>query len=1362
MAAYIQETGRSFPNPTKGTDFTSEFKRPASGDYDSHGDYPGVGTGMAYTITFEGGGPGTMPMGKDVVHYIGDDDPTNVSGKTERQPIYRWYRGSKDDHMYTNLPRLIKSHLGCENESWKKAAGGYNPEPRSGAPVFYVMTKQVENSVPLKAYYSYWPDDSQLCVGTNVPTGLNGVGCGRNKYKYITTLGYVFTSQADADEYCTGGETAKPLYEYLHPDPDHFYTITPETEVNLEGIAEGGPADPAQSYNKEYAYLGILCYAFAEPPRDAPTDLIRDIGKIGPTGMPPCIDKSGWYDYTFGQQATWNGIVNGMGAWTEFMYLQMRDAQGNNVEGPPAINGWGNPDNVEALSNDAFFEWSYGLSGAVKGAIPRYLGFEDMYDSQFVFYLYDTSYPWNGPIFSTQYILSNAQCCPNTTDPEGCPQCAPVWTYHSHFYEIQEDVWNTTHTDISIHDESSVGVKESFWTIGTGSTTIFFRYLTRTGDFNRGETINGWDINSVYYFGDELKCGVMELTWNDANDNKWYVNPACVAWRLTDTSAVEVTNSLAEKGAWVGPVVPNNPAVPWSNFMKTYGIYPSIPADDVVDPLIGVWQVHTATFTITTAGDYSLAIESDNYGYMKITDSGGTVLVDREIVYASGMGSEVFQWMTLGPGTYTLETRVMNINRATTQEPFTYQEQFTSSDGGTAEILAGYGIPNKAAFCGTYEFPKKISYWKVQLNPKALIPSRTLDEAELEAVVSDSGEVIAVNIINGGRGYVNPTISVMNPRELENFSPTDTADFMEDSINSDYDYDKAIGNPSVNPGEFKQRNMKSAMKAYGSQSGIIKLPETKDKDKIKIRRAQVEISEIDTLGVIKSIRVIDGGAGYNQAEAPYVHLVEPEHIEYQSDDAGANELNDTHKQMGEAWNHQFDSPYLDQPIGANFDSETMGYVQSSFGVAQEKQNTPTSVYVEVPDSYVRAANDGVDDDKTTLCMNLPAACKEINARGYISQAMPDEEVFSVMSSLDPSIANLEKDVMPYAYKSTSSVDDYGENMSHLYGPFGKKRCIEVSQPRLYNIARWFDMPCAYLDVGDDGEQKAFGWLPYKYCASTEKEASFRVSLSCEGYVGGSQGPAFMDWFASRPVPYLQEKREAPGNAGKRMWNCRRGSIPGRCYRDPNNSSDIIFVPVGQDENTWDYNRAEYTELEQLQMWAGDNITSSAAVQTWLGHPTANDPAGTPHSVDYTALTVAACTNGQPPNDCWDRYVRGVVANDGPLTVYCGYDNQGNGLAGQTYCNTPELHNNHCLALDKVLDSSIAVTPKRVRGSGADMRMLMGPYNGTMSVRNYLTGGVIALDKAIKNYGNPYFDECSEENSWYSGTEINEKERGINQ
>ena len=181
MAAYIQETGRSFPNPIKGGDFSREFKRPASGEYRTHGDYPGVnGAGnQTYSITFEGGGPGTMPLGKDLVHYIGDDDPTNVSNNgNERQGIYRWYRGSKDDHKYTRTERIQKKDMGCENESWSKAARAYNPEPRSGKPVFHVMTAQVPNSVPLKAYYSHWPEDTQLCAGTNVPKGLNGVGWG--------------------------------------------------------------------------------------------------------------------------------------------------------------------------------------------------------------------------------------------------------------------------------------------------------------------------------------------------------------------------------------------------------------------------------------------------------------------------------------------------------------------------------------------------------------------------------------------------------------------------------------------------------------------------------------------------------------------------------------------------------------------------------------------------------------------------------------------------------------------------------------------------------------------------------------------------------------------------------------------------------------------------------------------------------------------------------------------------------------------------------------------------------------------------------------------------------------------------------
>ncbi len=1225
MPAYIQETGRSYPNPIKGGGFNQNFKRPSSGNYRTSSDYPGVGTSMAYAITFEDGGPGSLPMGKDVVHYIGDEEPTNVNASgNERVGIYRFYRAAKDDHKYSRDPQLMKRDFGCENESWKRAASGYNPEPRSGKPVFYIMIAQVTNSIPLKAYYSHWPDDTQLCAGTNVPTGLNGVGCGRNLYKEVDTLGYVFATEAEAQAYCSAGEVPAPIYEYLHPDPDHFYTIDPAREVNL---ADNSPIPPAEALGKQYSYLGIIGWAFKTRALDSPTDTILDIGKIGPTGQ--SINKSGWYDYTDDDQFSYGEAGFGSGGWSEFMYRQMRDSAGNSVEGPPNVNGWGWPDNVDILDNEALFEWSYGLSGAVKGAVPRFLGFEDMYDSQFVFYLYDTTYPWNGPIFSSQYIISNAKCCPNTTDPEGCPQCQPVWTYHSHFYEINSDVWNTTKTKLSIHDASSAGVNESFWTVDTDTPIIFFRYLTRTGDYGPGEKINGWDIVSVYYFGDELKCGIMELTWD---------SPA---------------NSTANT--------------------------------------------------------------------------------------------------------------------------FSYQQNFTSSDGGQIEVLAGYGIPNKSAFCGTYEFPKKISYWKVEIDPKALIPRRTMDEAKLEAVVGDDGEIKAVVIINGGRGYVNPTIQVMDPQGLDDFSPNDSADFMADKLGMDPDAEKAIADPDKEDQSMSTQDMKSHTRVWQSSTEAVDA-EDKNKDVYRLKRAEVEISQLDDEGIIRAVRVVDPGAGYSQANTVLVHVVDPEIIEYEgvrdkdgNFQAGGKEMEEAAENMDKAWDHTFEKrdvvygvrdeatmdDYSMQPLSSNMDPMTRDIVKESMSHSSDMpSNNATQVSVTVPDSYIRAAGDGIDDDITKLCFNLPAECVEVNGTANMKAGMPDAKNLEYVTANDSGVTEFQDGALGYALQGVDQADTFGANMSHLYGPFGQKQCIEVAQPKLYNITRWFDMPCAYLDTNEDGERKAFGWLPYKYCASKEKEATFRVSMEIEGYVGGSQGPAFMDFLKNMPVPFLQAKRPITTNAGEKTWKCKRSSIDGRCYRDPQDPGNMVFVPVGLDENTYDYNRSNYTELEQLQMWAGSNISSNAAVQTWLGHPTAGDPAGTPHSVDYTAITVASCTNGVPPNECWDTYVRNVNASDGPLTVYSGYDANGNGQSGSTFCGTSELYDS-CAALDKCMDASIAINPQRITGSGANARMNMGSYNGIMAVRNYLSGGVIALGRALRNYGNPYFDECSEDNAWTDGETLND-------
>ena len=62
----------------------------------------------------------------------------------------------------------------------------------------------------------------------------------------------------------------------------------------------------------------------------------------------------------------------------------------------------------------------------------------------------------------------------------------------------------------------------------------------------------------------------------------------------------------------------------------------------------------------------------------------------------------------------------------------------------------------------------------------------------------------------------------------------------------------------------------------------------------------------------------------------------------------------------------------------------------------------------------------------------------------------------------------------------------------------------------------------------------------------------------------------------------------------------------------------------------------------------------------------------------------------------------------------------------------------CVALNEVLDSSIAVQPGRQTGTN---QMVMGPYRGEMKVRNYLTGATITYAKAVQYLSNPYFSEC---------------------
>tara|TARA_A100001035_G_scaffold8379_1_gene5917 strand:- start:509 stop:4381 length:3873 start_codon:yes stop_codon:yes gene_type:complete len=1288
MPAYLQETARSFPNPISGEEYNTTWKRPSSGDYESHSSGNGLGTGTDYFITFEGSGPGSYPLGKDAVHYIGDQEETCIAncGYT-RAPVYRWYRGAKRDHKYTKKPEMIEADAGCENESWKKISSGYNHEPRKGTPYFFCLDRQQEGSVPLVMWYSYWPDNCVLVAGTGNPPGVN-TGCGKGKYYKCYTLGYIFTSLSDAQEY---GDDAVPLYHYRYgsqsaskgKDIDDFYTINPAGEVNLED----NPIPCRKPMDREYQYQGIIGYVYPADAPSAPQQQVIDVGRIGPTGQ--CVDKTGWYEFD-DETGPFNWRVYNRGGYP-----------GGYPNGPasatPGVIGFGNPDNAEIIDAEANFEWAYGLNGAIKGAVPRFLGFEDSYDSQFYYYLYDTTYPWNGPLFGIQYELNDIPCCPNTTcndSNSGRPRpcCVPNEHFYSHFYQIRQDSWETTKTRCVLTDTSTNGVNESFETIDTDSPRVLFRYTTRTGDFNRGEEINGWNIVSVFYYGDQLKCGLMEL-------------------------------------------------------------------------------------------------------------EGGT-------------------------------------------NAFSYLQQFTSTDGGTVEILAGYGIANKCAFAGVYEFPKKVSYYKVELSPKALVPNRTLDEAKLEAIINNKGAISEVEIINSGRGYSkNAKVTAITPKVLNNFSPTDTTEHLDDLIRKDYNAEEAIG---FTESEFSGDDpIKDVQVAYGTFSGATEFPTDHDGIASKLKAATLEIAAFDEIGGIKKIRVIDGGSGYSQEEPPDVFISDPEYIEYESPDIGDIAA------LGQGISNQFEFMNDGIPVGEDQDPNSwintntgndfggaptqfqslgttgIGSATSPNQVANTGftiMNTP--IASAAPDSYIRMAE--IDEEnETKLCFDLPPNCLEVDGRGNVMDAIPKEDFWEIVSGVSPGVREFESQVMPSVYQGVGKLEEYQEQTSHVYGPFNKDRCLTMGQPKIYNIRRWFDMPCAYVSTVERGSQtldmiekgrnlsddRAFGYLPYKYCASKIKEAEFNVSIMVEGKVIGSMGQDFMDYMDSFTKPKVTPRRKVSG--GYKTWNCNNGDVDGRCYRDPNDANDIIFVPVGLDENTFDYNRNGFSEYEQFRLWLGDNLTgggltSAQTTFSWVDDETTTDSEGNSqttnyggtNSTAYTAFTVDCSpdpgSTNVPNHDCWDKYVRASGApSDAPLDVYCGWDASGNPMSGERFWEirgpangtNPSGHttptgpvNPFCaqcggsgytgglvwsylsqttsppaVGLSSVNDASIAIDPTRIyQNSDGDKAFKMGSYSGTMRVRNWLTGGVQALSNSLKNFGNPYFSECDVARPDEAGKRINQE------
>ena len=1169
MPAYIIETGRSYRNPIESKDFEKRW---------NSDEYEGVPDG--YQIRFLGAGPGSLPLGKDNVHYIGDEEEVCTNCDSDRREVYRHYRGTGGngfDHTYTTENRIRKEDMAGERGKGK-VAKKYNAEPRSNRPVFFVLESASSGGTQFYRHYNHDINNTKISSNTSEGSGWENTG----------TLGYIHTTESGA---ATHGADYTPLYHYYAGAPkyDDFYTTNPAGEVNLSG----GPIPPSDPQKGEYVYQGIIGYVYTGGFGSQKAKQVVDIGLIGPTGQ--CVDKSGWYQWAE--------------PWSYFRYRWGRRGDTDSrFEGPPNMNGWGDADYVEVADPDANFEWAYGLNGAIKGAVPRYLGFEDMYDSQFVYYLYDTSYPWNGPIFGIQYTLSDAGCCPNTTctdeQERSYPCCIRTYSYHSHFYQIRQDSWETTKSTLKLSDMSTQGVNESFWTVGTDSRRIFFRYTSTTGAFRRGEEVNGWTITSVRYFGDENKAGFIDLGETDAE---------------------------------------------------------------------------------------------------------------------SGNGNT-----------------------------FTYNQQITSADGGTAVVLAGYGIGDKCAFFGVYEFPKKVTYFQVEIDPNALVASRTLDEAKLEAVINEAGELAEVKITNGGYGYRfdQTTISVSSPGIMEDFSPGDYASEMMNQTPLNNNLSNAR-----TPGYKQETNQDYDMQMHNAiqkTSNTLAQSDAKTAGKtvynrgktILQKQAKVIVEEIDANGSILRVAITDPGSGYSPDFPPLVAVVIPETVSRGfegQDTAGFNPVSQG------ALKNVKDKFATD----GGFDLESV--LQEGFSKIED------GLSVELPQGYMKVT-DVSKTDKTVLCQDLPATCLDLTLPGIVSDALPTDESFKEVRKVSDGINDYLNGPFSQVRQAAQESDQRSTALSGVYGWNGGKACIEIPQPKTYAVSRFFDMPCSYrgtsnpLSPLEDPKPVAFGWVVHKYCASEAEEATFKVSMRLEGRTVGSQGQDFMDFLKDKmPAAKLTPTRKVSGLA--KTHPCFRGGIQGRCYRDPNGPG-YVFVPIGLDENTFDYNRSSFSEFEQFQLWLHDNIatyTPNFLVGPWTWSfttpntdPQTGEPDGTSttenfsDSTNITAIEAEPWENGAPPNECWDTYVRGVTASDGPLDVFCGWDANGQPIAGTTYDQVPELMS-ICAALENVNDVSIAVQPGRMQGGNPSF--VLGPYVGQMKVRNYLTGATIVYSKAVQYLSNPYFSEC---------------------
>ena len=525
------------------------------------------------------------------------------------------------------------------------------------SPAFYILRDPIPGkSVPLFRFYSTLKQDTFLTTNPGMPdtpgvgerATMNASGMAGGEL-----IGHVFPTSIAANSYLAQNEKAQAIHRFHSGNPfDHKYKID-------------GPANPVKLVDNEYRI-----------PSEVKTDLMIQID----------VEKgSSSYDSSLGFYLAdetgpkYGRIVctrakGGTELYTAYLPSAKLNEYAGGTMGFFLMPNGGNL-NSQAVNDVISFE---ALNTGGNGAGFRGTGVSTAQQN----YIFFSGRKWN-PQNNKDYTKwqgANTQMWEDLLDGDDDYNDVRLWhkvgwSYDGYMYEGIQCYAYAGPAPEKIMRTIDPKVKCDTRILQASFKDIILRRMdcgTKVPNIVAGDQ-NDWE------------CG--ECT----NDNTWYVNPATLSWRLTDSGGTQVTNSLLEKGSWAQVGASNNPSNPWSQHMIDYGIYPSVPADTVVDPNIGVWQTHTATFN-STGGDHNLKIETDNYGYVKLTDPNGSVLVDREIDYKDGFGSEILGLRQLSSGTYTLETRVKNKELGRYSVELYRTQTIKAAVGGTFRFVSMGGI----------------------------------------------------------------------------------------------------------------------------------------------------------------------------------------------------------------------------------------------------------------------------------------------------------------------------------------------------------------------------------------------------------------------------------------------------------------------------------------------------------------------------------------------------------------------------------------------------------------------------------------------------------------------------------------------